>query len=52
MTSFILSEEEAESVKYLVEAACEYGRVYDLLSAIESWQQNGKPEPDQMRFLK
>lgn len=49
--TFILSDEEAEILKTLEEAACEHGIVMDLLSSIEHWQQTGMPDTNDMRFF-
>jgi hypothetical protein len=51
MSSPLISDEDAQIVKRLEEAACEYGVVMDLLAAIEEWQASGKPAPIDLHFF-
>lgn len=51
MTSISLSEEDAQFVKRLEEAACEYGAVLDLLSALEILHDSGVVASEEQRLF-
>ena len=49
MSDFSLSNEEANTVRYLKDAAHEYGAVFDLLSVIEEVLAAGELSEEQRR---
>jgi hypothetical protein len=51
MTNPILSDDDAQVINRLSEAAKEHGIVMDLLDAISEWQGSGQPAPMDMHFF-